>query len=220
MGYHLFNKSMWLTNWYANNECLWVQWYKHFHEVKGEMVHSTREAKLNGIFHLSPHENICSIAQMRKHSLFVLNNLYKDSNIETNLKLKVLKNDFSWSKNILQATRRTLPGKYYVDACITLNALTAPAAFALHRVLHILFLMCCAFFFFFFFFTKISYALCNFFFFLIELSPHTTPTHRSTSTSAHCRFMRLCVNLAFHVINSRLFVEKLLLLRQFDNCND
>ena len=38
------------------------------------------EAELNGTFHLSPNENICSIARMRKHSLFVLYNLYKDSN--------------------------------------------------------------------------------------------------------------------------------------------
>ena len=29
------------------------------------------EAELNGIFHLSPNENICSIARMRKHSLFL-----------------------------------------------------------------------------------------------------------------------------------------------------
>ena len=38
------------------------------------------EAELNGTFLLSPNENICSIARMRKHSLFVLYNLYKDSN--------------------------------------------------------------------------------------------------------------------------------------------
>ena len=38
------------------------------------------EAELNGTFHLSPHENICTIARMRQHSLFVLHNLYKDSN--------------------------------------------------------------------------------------------------------------------------------------------
>ena len=38
------------------------------------------EAELNGTFHLSPNENICSITRMRKHSLFVLYNLYKDSN--------------------------------------------------------------------------------------------------------------------------------------------
>ena len=38
------------------------------------------KAELNGTFHLSPNENICSIVRMRKHSLFVLYNLYKDSN--------------------------------------------------------------------------------------------------------------------------------------------
>ena len=38
------------------------------------------EAELNGTFHLSPNENICSTARMKKHSLFVLYNLYKDSN--------------------------------------------------------------------------------------------------------------------------------------------
>ena len=32
------------------------------------------EAELNGTFHLSPNENICSIARMKKHSLFVLYN--------------------------------------------------------------------------------------------------------------------------------------------------
>ena len=38
------------------------------------------EAALNGTFHLSPNENICSTVRMRKQSLFVLYNLYKDSN--------------------------------------------------------------------------------------------------------------------------------------------
>ena len=38
------------------------------------------EAELNGTFQLSPNENICTIARMRKHSLFVSYNLYKDSN--------------------------------------------------------------------------------------------------------------------------------------------
>ena len=32
------------------------------------------EAELNGTFHLSSNENICSIARMKKHSLFVLYN--------------------------------------------------------------------------------------------------------------------------------------------------
>ena len=38
------------------------------------------KAELNGTLYLSPNENICSIARMRKYSLFVLYNLYKDSN--------------------------------------------------------------------------------------------------------------------------------------------
>ena len=44
------------------------------------------EAELNVTFHYSPNENICSIARMRKHSLFVLYNLYKESNSQTNLR--------------------------------------------------------------------------------------------------------------------------------------
>ena len=36
------------------------------------------EAESDETFHLSPNENICSIARMRKHSSFVLYNLYKD----------------------------------------------------------------------------------------------------------------------------------------------
>ena len=52
------------------------------------------EAELNGTLHLSPNENICFIARMRKHSLFVLCNLKKkDSNSVTNLKEKTVKND-------------------------------------------------------------------------------------------------------------------------------
>ena len=68
---------------------------------------------------------------MRKRLLFVLCNLYKDSNFYTNLKEKALKNDFSSSYKtfyILQAVRPTLPGKYYAD--VTLNTRTAPAAFS------------------------------------------------------------------------------------------
>ena len=38
------------------------------------------EAELNVILHLSLKEKNCSIAQMRKRSLFVLYNLYKDLN--------------------------------------------------------------------------------------------------------------------------------------------
>ena len=55
-----------------------VQWNKYFHSVKDEMFHSTRLqlgfASLNGTFHLSPHENICTIALINihyLHSLFI-----------------------------------------------------------------------------------------------------------------------------------------------------
>ena len=58
------------------------------------------KAELNGTFNLSVNENICSIARMRKHLLFVLCNLYKDSNSENKFKRKTLKNDFSSSKTL------------------------------------------------------------------------------------------------------------------------
>ena len=61
------------------------------------------EAKLNGTFYLSPNENICSTAQMRKHSLFVLYNLYKDSN---------LLNKFKW-KSVEKMT--LAPAKHHVN---------------------------------------------------------------------------------------------------------
>ena len=93
------------------------------------------EAELNSAFHLSPHENICTIARMRKHLLFVLYNLYKDSNLSTNLKEKVLKNNFSSSKTVSKRCVWLFVGKYYVDACVTLNTHTAPVACAPHGVL-------------------------------------------------------------------------------------
>ena len=51
------------------------------------------EAELNGMFYLSSNENICSIAQMRKHSLFVLCNLVQKFKFLQKFKRKVLKND-------------------------------------------------------------------------------------------------------------------------------
>ena len=58
------------------------------------------EAELNGTFHLSPNENICSIARMENiHYLFYIT-CTKSSNFQTNLKEKVLKNDFSSSKQL------------------------------------------------------------------------------------------------------------------------
>ena len=43
--------------------------------------------------------------------------------------------------NILQSARPTLRGKYYADACVTLNVRTAPVAFAPRRVSHVVFLI-------------------------------------------------------------------------------
>ena len=34
------------TLYYTNNECLCVQLYKYFHEVKDEMFHSTRRSEV------------------------------------------------------------------------------------------------------------------------------------------------------------------------------
>ena len=42
------------------------------------------EAEFNGTFHLSPNENICSIARMKKHSLFVLYQLNKSFSAKQN----------------------------------------------------------------------------------------------------------------------------------------
>ena len=43
-----------------------VQWNKYFHSVKDEMFHSTRR----GTFHLSSHENICTIALINIHIIY------------------------------------------------------------------------------------------------------------------------------------------------------
>ena len=97
--------------------------------------------EMNGTYHLSKNENICFIVRMRKHTLYLLYNLYKDSNSLTKFKKKkALKNDFSFSYS-LQAARPTLRAKYYEDAYVTLNARTAPVTFALRRVSHVVFLI-------------------------------------------------------------------------------
>ena len=44
-----------------------VQWNKYFHSVKDEMFHS-----LNGTFHLSPHNNIFTIALINIHYLYTI----------------------------------------------------------------------------------------------------------------------------------------------------
>ena len=42
---------------------------------------------------------------------------------------------------MLKVTRSTLRRKYYVDACVTLNARTAAVVFALRRVSHVVILI-------------------------------------------------------------------------------
>ena len=42
----------------------------YFHSVRDEMFYSTRFASLNRTFHLSPHENICTIALITIHYLY------------------------------------------------------------------------------------------------------------------------------------------------------
>ena len=42
-------KRAWLRCNTINYECLWVQWYKYFHEVRDEMFHSTNQMKY--LFH-------------------------------------------------------------------------------------------------------------------------------------------------------------------------
>ena len=54
--------------YYTNNECLWLQWYKYFHEVKDEMFHSTRRSRVEWnissftewkyLFHCTSEKNI------------------------------------------------------------------------------------------------------------------------------------------------------------------
>ena len=53
----------------TNNECFsFVQWYSYLHSVKDEMFYF---ASLNRTFHLSPHENICTIALITIHYLYI-----------------------------------------------------------------------------------------------------------------------------------------------------
>ena len=50
-----------------------VQWNKYFHSVKDEFSIQLGSASLNGTFHLSPHENICTIALINIHYLYNAN---------------------------------------------------------------------------------------------------------------------------------------------------
>ena len=56
------------------------------------------------------------------------------------MKEEALKMILAQAKN-LKAVRPTVRGKYYADACVTLNARTAPSAFASRRVAHVIFLI-------------------------------------------------------------------------------
>ena len=86
----------------------WVQWYKYFFmRWKMKCSNQLGFTSLNGTFHLSPNENICTIARMGKHSLFVLYNLYKDTNSLNKFK-KHWKNDFSSSKTLTSCASEVL----------------------------------------------------------------------------------------------------------------
>ena len=63
--------------------------------MRWEMKYSF--APMNGTCHLSPNGNICSITQMRKHSLFVLYNCTKKFKFLNKFKRKSIENDFSSS---------------------------------------------------------------------------------------------------------------------------
>ena len=54
----------------ANNQCLWVRWYRYFYEVNDWMFYSTRRSQVEYKFHLSSNENVCTIAIIKIHSLF------------------------------------------------------------------------------------------------------------------------------------------------------
>ena len=97
------------------------------------------EAELNGTFHLSPNENICSIARMRNiHYLFYITCTKRFK--FNKFKRKSIENDFSSSKKFKNRASNCTR-KYYADACVTLNARTAPVAFASRTVAHVIFLI-------------------------------------------------------------------------------
>ena len=57
------------------------------------------------------------------------------------LNRKSIEKWFKPKQNNFQAARATLRGKYYADACVTLNARTAPVAFAPCKISHLVFLI-------------------------------------------------------------------------------
>ena len=118
-------------------------------------------ASLNGTFHLSPHENICTIKLINIHYLYT-NHIHQSFIFILFIQFShppKLYSDTFWtlwifnkhqahfskhftsctSVNILQAAHPTLCENYYTDTCVTLNTRTAPVAFAPRRILHMLF---------------------------------------------------------------------------------
>ena len=55
----------------TNNECFsFVRWYSYLHSVKDESSIQLGFTSLNRTFHLSPHENICTITLITIHYLY------------------------------------------------------------------------------------------------------------------------------------------------------
>ena len=111
--------------WYISNKCLCgngtnISW--------GERCCSIQrgEAKLNGTFHISLYEISCSITRMRKHS-FVLYNLYKDLNFQTNLNKKSNEKWLTQAKHYTSGSSITI----HYAGNIT-RMLTSPPTHALH----------------------------------------------------------------------------------------
>ena len=75
---------------------------------------------MNGTFHLSPNENICSIAQMENIHYLLYITLQRFIFLN-DLKEKSIENDCTEAKTYTQAKRLTQCGKYYAGGCITLN---------------------------------------------------------------------------------------------------
>ena len=70
-----------------------VQWKKYFHSVKDEMYIQLGFASLNGTFHLSPHENICTIALINIHYLYTMK-VERNKTFKNNRKIREI-----WAQN-------------------------------------------------------------------------------------------------------------------------
>ena len=75
---------------------------KYFHSVKNEMYLQLGFASLNGTFHLSPHENICTIALINIHYLY--------TNVHSIGKLNLLRKllNFTFLSQYLSSLRKLL----------------------------------------------------------------------------------------------------------------